>query len=42
MPAVLELDLPMVEGYDLDGEVTVVIPEHTREVLISLGWTPPR
>lgn len=25
----------------VDGEADVVIPEHTRQLLIDLGWTPP-
>ena len=37
----LTLDLPLLEGAEVDGDVQVLIPEATRQTLIALGWTPP-
>ncbi|WP_119728354.1 hypothetical protein [Thermomonospora amylolytica] len=34
----LDLAIDLVE---VDGEVTVTIPEGTRRALVALGWTPP-
>lgn len=35
------LDLLLIDGTFIDGEAHVTIPEATRQVLITLGWTPP-
>jgi len=37
----LELDLLVREHMEVDGQMRVVIPADTREILIRLGWTPP-
>jgi len=34
----LDILLPEV---GIDGEIHVDIPEHSRQALIALGWTPP-
>lgn len=37
---VLTLDIRLHE-VDVDGEMTVQVPENTRAALVALGWTPP-
>jgi hypothetical protein len=37
----LELQAPVVKGEIVDAEVVVHISAETRELLTSLGWTPP-
>jgi hypothetical protein len=36
----LTLDIVVFET-EVDGEMTVEIPEGTRDLLLHLGWTPP-
>lgn len=36
----LTLDL-LVNEVQVNGEMTVTVPDATREALIALGWTPP-
>lgn len=36
----ITVDLVMHE-IEVDGEMTVTVPDKTREALIALGWTPP-
>lgn len=31
----------LVNEVEVDGEMTVAVPDATREALIALGWTPP-
>lgn len=31
----------LVNEVEVDGEMTVTVPDATREALIALGWTPP-
>lgn len=37
----LVLTLPIIDGGEVDGEAVVVIPDETKDLLLSLGWTPP-
>lgn len=37
----LSLDLHLAEDVAFSGEVQVVIPDATAELLTRLGWTPP-
>lgn len=37
----LELDVLVLDTQQFDGEVSVIIPDETREALIAIGWTPP-
>mgnify|MGYP001590970601 CR=1 FL=1 len=39
--SVLTLTLPIIEAGELDGEARVFIPDETKDLLMSLGWTPP-
>lgn len=38
--AVCALDLVIFEA-EVDGEMTVHVPDKTRAALVTLGWTPP-
>ncbi|PXY33583.1 hypothetical protein BAY59_10910 [Prauserella coralliicola] len=37
----LELELAYIQPVDFSGEVRVILPDATRELLERLGWTPP-
>lgn len=37
----LILDVHVLENTEIDGQMGVYIPEESRELLITLGWTPP-
>lgn len=37
----LELDLNLFTTSTVSGEVEVVVPDATRDLLERLGWTPP-
>lgn len=36
----LHLDLHLFD-VDVEGAVSILVPERTRRALIALGWTPP-
>lgn len=37
----ITLDLSVLDITMLSGEVEILIPRKTRELLVELGWTPP-
>jgi len=37
----LDLELVLFEDSRLSGDVDVIVPDGTRDALITLGWTPP-
>lgn len=38
----LTLEVPVWEGVEVDGDMTVQVPEATHNLLVELGWTPPK
>lgn len=38
----MTLELVLHDMTPVDGEVEILIPDATRDLLVMLGWTPPR
>ena len=37
----LTLDVLTLDITKVGGQMEILIPDHTRELLVELGWTPP-
>lgn len=37
----LTLDIVALKTTEISGQMQIVIPDETRELLTTLGWTPP-
>jgi hypothetical protein len=38
----LEVKIDLYDVTKVGGEMNVVVPSHTHELLVALGWTPPK
>lgn len=40
-PSVMTLEMAVWEAAEIDGEVTVEVPDAVRDALLKVGWTAP-